>query len=339
MEKKTPNAEVEYGLEKMSPETRLTTNLKKWENNGWINIKNSELFQKVAHLLRKRAAQMSFRWIKGHNGTIGNEEADKLANEGAKKNRPDLPNLEIPIEFKIEGAKLETLDQATAHAINQINKEWETDKSIWLACRHQDLTNQTPFKIGDYWNNIPNYEQRARCQACRDTNESMEHILLECPQNAQKLIWKMTKELWPSTNTTWPQLSIGTILGCGSLTLKKPTPQRNNNPNKKQTLQKILLRILISKSAYLIWTLRCNNIINGINLPPTSIRQKWHSTINKRLIIDRINQRNPKRTKIPAKIAQHTWTGTIENKKSLPYDWISNKEVLVGIKPPRPSRE
>jgi len=35
-------------------------------------------------------------WVKGHNGTQGNEESNKLAKEGAEKEIQALINLEIP---------------------------------------------------------------------------------------------------------------------------------------------------------------------------------------------------------------------------------------------------
>ena len=44
----------------------LTTYLESWENNGWINIKNVELFRKAAHLMRHRSIKTTMQWIKGH---------------------------------------------------------------------------------------------------------------------------------------------------------------------------------------------------------------------------------------------------------------------------------
>jgi ribonuclease HI len=67
----------------------LTTHLGTWEDRGWIGIKNAPLFKKAAHLLRKRTAPTSFRWVKGHDGIEGNEESDCLAKEGTVKDTED----------------------------------------------------------------------------------------------------------------------------------------------------------------------------------------------------------------------------------------------------------
>jgi len=133
----------------------LTSNLKRWEDNRWINIRNTPLFKKAAHLLRLRTVKTTFQWIKGHNGTVGNEESDCLAKLGANKQDPDELDLEIPPEFNIQGAKLATLTQAMAYkgilerkkpeprnvtnnnlrltqnAICQQTNEEETEAAIW----------------------------------------------------------------------------------------------------------------------------------------------------------------------------------------------------------------
>lgn len=87
----------------------LTKHLPDWEDKGWIEIKNAELFKRAAYLLKRRLAPTAFKWVKGHQGTLGNEESDKLAKIGAGKEVPDNLPLEIPKEFDLQGAKLTTL--------------------------------------------------------------------------------------------------------------------------------------------------------------------------------------------------------------------------------------
>lgn len=94
---------------------RLTKHLKEWENNGWIEIKNMELFQCAAYLLKKRTAPTYLEWVKGHQGVLGNKESNKLAKEGTSKDIPDPLSLHIPDKFDLQGAKLEMLTQATAY--------------------------------------------------------------------------------------------------------------------------------------------------------------------------------------------------------------------------------
>ena len=93
----------------------LTKFLSKWEDRGWINIKNTDFFRKVAYLLKKRSATTSFQWVKGHEGNQENEESDRLAKEGAEKELLDIMDLDIPIEYDLQGAKLSALTQAIAY--------------------------------------------------------------------------------------------------------------------------------------------------------------------------------------------------------------------------------
>lgn len=56
-----------------------------WKRNGWKTaarkpVKNQDLWQALDALAAERA--VTWAWVKGHAGDPGNEEADRLANEG-----------------------------------------------------------------------------------------------------------------------------------------------------------------------------------------------------------------------------------------------------------------
>ena len=56
-----------------------------WKRNGWKTaarkpVKNQDLWQTLDALAEARAVEWA--WVKGHAGHPGNEEADRLANEG-----------------------------------------------------------------------------------------------------------------------------------------------------------------------------------------------------------------------------------------------------------------
>ncbi|KAG1839037.1 hypothetical protein DFJ58DRAFT_644578, partial [Suillus subalutaceus] len=49
-----------------------------------------------------------------------------------------------------------------------------------------------------------------------------------------------------------------------------------------------LLRIIISESAYLIWVLRCERVIQGILQDEEKTKRRWMNAIDKRLQLDRV---------------------------------------------------
>ncbi|KAH9049819.1 ribonuclease H-like domain-containing protein [Lactarius deliciosus] len=312
----------------------LTTHLKNWENDGWIGIKNAELFKRAVYLLKRRTAPTWLSWVKGHAGILGNKESDKLAKEGAEKRDTDVLSLDIPTIFDIQGTKLEMLSQAVAYkgirlqqpapprptmlrnleltreALSVYSGEWETDKTIWKSMRKRTIrlrvqqflykTAHSTQMIGEVWFRVPNHEQRGNCNIC-DMTESMTHILLYCRTNSVDLIWEMAKDLWPYDPDKWPPMNLGLVLG------GKGTSR--------------LLQILVSEAAHLIWVLRCERVIQERTHSPHEIKTRWLNVINKRLTEDKI---------IATKLVEATWGKVLRKFSDPPYNWIHNREVLVG---------
>ena len=107
------------------------------------------------------------KWVKGHNGTKGNKEADKLAGEGAKKQLPDtlmdLSHLPNQLTHGTNIAKLEQRDfyQILSERKILVRKKAErnigmiqvctqdtfgkspTVEDVWLMTKHKDLTRKT----------------------------------------------------------------------------------------------------------------------------------------------------------------------------------------------------
>ena len=66
--------------------------------------------------------------------------------------------------------------------------------------------------------------------------------------------------MWPHDPHLWPEISLGIILGCGSISLPVRNPQNPGDNQTQDTAPKgvmRLLQILISEAAHLIWVLRC----------------------------------------------------------------------------------
>jgi hypothetical protein len=154
----------------------------------------------------------------------------------------DQLNLDIPITFDLQGAKLTALTQAIAYRgimERQPPRSRETTEDnlqITREALHTLRTRVKQFlykamhgtqKIGSYW----------------------QHILILCRATPCNLIWSLAKDLWPHAQHLWPETTLGIILGCGAITL--PALEHREN----------LLQILMSEAAHLIWVMRCERVI------------------------------------------------------------------------------
>ena len=347
----------------------LTEHLEKWEDAGWIGIKNAEFFKRAAYLLKRRSAPTIFEWVKGHKGVLGNEESDKLAKEGATKDAPDTLSLSIPEEFDLQGAKLATITQATAyrgiresskkearttsdsniekarHAIIAYTGTDETSETIWSSIRKRTIrlrVQQFLFKaihntpmVGEIWLNIEGFQQRGSCTPC-GTTENMNHILLLCTAGPVAAIWNMAKELWPHENARWPEINMGTIFGCGCLTTKDENRGEGNRggekgENLKQRGATRLLQIIISEAAHLIWVLRCERVIQEKSHTQHEVTSRWLKAINRRLTDDKITATIIRKNDTPfTQLVEATWEDALRKISDLPNEWIIDREFLVG---------
>jgi hypothetical protein len=189
------------------------------------------------------------------------------------------------------------------------------------------------LRIGEFWSKILTYEHRTNCPHCPDTTETLDHILTECTHPTTRLVWKLVKQKWPDSEHNWPNIHQGHILGCGSI--KPNSDNDNEDTTSKKSGITHLKRILLSESAYLIWTLRCERTIEGTTYLQRTIMAKWLNQITTRLNIDRRLALSSKKPNITSKV-KHTWTTILDHPNPLPADWHKNIEVLVGITLSRP---
>ena len=318
----------------------LTNSLETHEDSAWVGVPNAPWIKAAAYHLRRRSAPTHLKWVKGHNGTTGNDEADKLAAEGANKPNLDDIDLTVPQNFDLSGLRLSSLSQASAHALvnsltpppssnrarlnlertratlSDINNQEESDAHLWLKCRHPDIRRpiQTFIykamhgaqRIGKFWDDIPQYAHRARCASCNDSPETLEHILIDCDNAAIPTIWNLARQTWPMSFGPWPDIQLGLVLGCGSIAL-----QDQNADNTIRSGPSRLLRILISESAHLLWVLRCERTIQGLNHLIDSMRSRWQNKINQRFNLDRHIANIYNRKPITRKLVQNTWQAVL----------------------------
>jgi hypothetical protein len=99
-----------------------------------------------------------------------------------------------------------------------------------------------------------------------------------------KIIWNLAKIIWEMKGEKWEKITYGKIMGCNLINLK-------DQKGKPKTGKNRLYTIIISESAFLIWKLRCQKVIefgNGKDHSEIEIHNKWVNIINTRLKLDKI---------------------------------------------------
>jgi len=156
----------------------------------------------------------------------------------------------------------------------------------------------------------------------------MEHILITCNNRPTRVIWQLAREIWPSQTYNWPEISLGLILECGTIT----SPRGDTHPNIPQVEQNrrthhtkgatCLIQITLIESAHLIWVLQCERVIRGIQHSDGEIKARWIHTINTRLTDYKITATKIKREKEFQNLIKATWEPALQILGELPEDWL-----------------
>ncbi|KAJ3803537.1 ribonuclease H-like domain-containing protein, partial [Lentinula aff. lateritia] len=278
----------------------MTKWLKHWEDTAWLNVDNKEIWMNIANEIRKQPYPTAFKWIKGHVGIKGNEEADILADKGANRNgKADDIGLkpEQELHYIHKSARLQALTQKDAY---ELIKNWNTKKprnkrkeinvkhaqkaikaytslkpreqDIWKGLQQNEIPNNISdfiwkilhdrIKCGKYFANMTSAEwkQRQFCE-CGEI-ESIEHILLKCKLNNAKTTWKELEQTWRNIdNKGYKVPKISIGLIMGLSVIKYNT----GNGRKDFTEDKNVsnrLKTLISTAIWYIWKNRNNRIFN-----------------------------------------------------------------------------
>ena len=111
-----------------------------------------------------------------------------------------------------------------------------------------------------------------------------------------------------------------------------PLQEEDEKKKKKKDGRQRLLTILLTESAYLIWKLRNERRIRGKEHTTSEITNRWYANIDRRITLDRAMANPEKFAKkaLDPDLVKRTWSGTLQNEKDLPNNWIWKGEVLVG---------
>ncbi|TRM55262.1 hypothetical protein BD626DRAFT_372511, partial [Schizophyllum amplum] len=345
----------------------LTDKLHTLEDKNWIDLPQGQQMRELVGLLRRRTGRTLLEAFKTDKHGQGMRQAVNLAKSASRRRLENRTPSATSPNTSLVGARLMALSQADLYrnirrikraqnpyrrkrtAENLDQARWSAfgrrgkfprDKDIWMAMRNKAISREISqflfktchgaYKIGDYWEKIPNYEQRATCGVCQ-TTETMEHILFGCHANGQETIWELAKALWERKHPEWPELGLGTVLSCGL------TDFRASDPKIKREGANRLYTIIISESAFLAWKLRNERVIGGGDRATDpefhsrqSIRNRWIWTINNRLTMDREMTKRFKygQKAIPKEVVLRTWCSVLDEELSLPEDWLNEPRVL-----------
>jgi ribonuclease HI len=345
----------------------LTKHRQKQEDQGYIGTANADLAKATVAKLCQCNCPTENKWIKGHNGHLLNEGADRLAAERARKPEENQLETNIPDALKVTGAKLKNMTQKLAYRAIRAKKTktykgrhqtkenikrakaaaeensdiHPTEARIWKAMTNSDISrNQRIFMwmlahngymVGNKWLR-PNFreelQEQSECKHC-ETLESMDHILNECESPGQTQIWALAKEVLSMKHIGWHWPGKGAILTSPLAKFKDAnTGERHHNKDR-------LYFTIMILSAQLIWAMRCERVIQNENRPFTAqeIERRWLAKVNDRLRMDcqLIDESCFGKKSQSAYKVRQTRAGVLMNKERLPEQWERMSGVLVGI--------
>ncbi|KAI9061458.1 hypothetical protein FKP32DRAFT_1544330, partial [Trametes sanguinea] len=296
----------------------LTKYLAKHEDTGYIGVANAGPIKLLVAALRRRKGDTYLRWVKGHSGHHGNEEADRLAKLGAGKQRCDDFPERPDAKWDLSGAKLAAITQRLAYKairerksialpprkttdrmmklvkedLEAAYKRNRTTASIWMSIHKPVVTRECKqflwramhgaYMVGESWlkpNMRPDLQERAVCKKCNEL-ETMKHILTECQASGRQQIVSLLKDLWARTGIEWTELTLGVMLGAAC-----PTFMRNG---RRMKLAENLWTTLLTESTHLIWKVRCERVIQreGAEHLREEVESRWWRAIETRRVLD-----------------------------------------------------
>ncbi|KAK1219895.1 hypothetical protein PQX77_017375 [Marasmius sp. AFHP31] len=342
----------------------LAKNLLAWERRNFAGVDDADLLRSLLVELRKREHATILRDTRVTHSPEAQTAVDELAERATNTLGPEARATPPSHHLTLYGAELSVMTQSLAYRIlrekaprperkgtdsmivkiqqglRTLNGWTPLRENIWKNINHKDFSRRSrnflylaahgAVKTGRYWKHF--MPERINCGSC-ETEESVEHILTQCSQTWKRGVWDFAKSLWPKDYGRWPNITIGTVIGCGMVQIK------NLESKKRIPGAERLYRILISECAHLIWKIRCEIVIRGKNEPSVREAQnRIRQTINGRLQRDILLARRLKGTKQKmsqsVNILTQTWVDVLDapGDTRSAEEWMDNRTgFLVGI--------
>lgn len=90
-----------------------------------------------------------------------------------------------------------------------------------------------------------------------------------------------------------------------------------------------------TEATFLVWKLRYERVIQneGKDFSSAEVEGRWYATMNRRITLDRRTAAlRPCKKGLTPREVQAIWNPVLADADQLPYDWVLNGGVLVGIR-------
>lgn len=311
LEHAPPNVELEIRTDSEYVVTGFASKHAEWEDHGWLDVPNSDLWKGALYLLRSRTAETRVAKVKAHSGIKGNEKADELAKAGADLPPIDqTPAITIPAEWALHGARLQAQTFSSMYKWVRASKTGlkQTREGIFIE-RIQDAASKHSQRVtpADIWKSLRRdyirreiadfmwaaIHGRSPCgpafsnwggewddlQFCKcGALESMEHILTQCGDAIWRYrLWNEAARILRASGLMPDRLqqtpSYGEVLGTGVIKANQPAGTR-------------LWATVISETAFTIWKLRNRERFDETRISQRQAINSWYDNMERRARTD-----------------------------------------------------
>ncbi|KAI0685789.1 hypothetical protein C8T65DRAFT_712522 [Cerioporus squamosus] len=281
----------------------LTLECHKWEERGWIDVENADVFRDTLARLRARSARTTFQWVKGHTDVRGNEEADKLAKLGAETIWQETDKLPEPKKALIAVTQslayrgiLRSNKDGKRPATEEMTGRRTTEAMLWKSMRHRD------FLWRCMHDSLKGFEERMVCTVC-GVSETIEHLLVDCESEATMEIRRLLTMILRKKVGKPVNLPLGALLGATTRSMAM------SNEDAVPAVDRFC-KIAITESVCARTIEFAEDTAKWHSASET--RGKWYACLNRRLALERnLTYKRLGDKALPRGLVEGTWSGVL----------------------------